>query len=96
MFAAKPAPFTDTVRFAGVVELVGATLSHVELALAVKLVAPLVLLTAIVWEAGADPPTVCEKDNEPGAALMVGFVLDTVNATGTEVVMVPAVMVIEP
>jgi hypothetical protein len=38
------------VRFAGVVALVGATLSHVEpeLAVAVKLVAPLELLTAIV------------------------------------------------
>jgi len=69
VFAAKPAPFTDTVRFAGVVELVGVTLSHVELALAVKLVAPLVLLTAIVWEAGADPPTVCENDRELGVAV---------------------------
>jgi hypothetical protein len=50
VFAASPAPFTDTVRFAGVVALVGDTLSHVEaeLTLAVKLVAPLELLTAIV------------------------------------------------
>ena len=74
MFAASPAPFTDTERFAGVVAFVGATLSHVEpvLTLAVKLVAPLELLTAIVWEAGAAPPRPCENDNELGAALIVG------------------------
>jgi hypothetical protein len=79
-----------------VVAFAGDTVSHVWFVLAVKFTAPVELLTAIVWEAGGDPPRPCEKDNELGAALMVVFVLDTVNVTGTEVVMVPAVMVIEP
>jgi hypothetical protein len=71
VFAASPAPFTDIVRLAGVVALVGATLSHVEaeLTLAVKLVAPLALFTATVWEAGAVPPCVCENDRELGVAV---------------------------
>ena len=71
MFAASPAPLTDIVRFAGVVALVGATLSHVEpvLTLAVKLLAPLALFTAIVREAGAVPPVVCENDKEVGVAV---------------------------
>jgi hypothetical protein len=97
VFAANPAPFTDTVRFAGVAALVGATLSHVEpeLALAVKLAAPLALLTAIVCEAGADPPSPCENDNDVGAVVIAGVGLDIVNVTGTEVVVVPAVIVME-
>jgi hypothetical protein len=83
----------DTVNVAGVVALGGATVSQVAFEPAVKLVAPLELLTAIVWEAGAAPPCVCENDNDAGAAVMVELALDTVNVTGTEMLADPAVTV---
>jgi hypothetical protein len=78
------------------VALGGAIVSQVAGELAVKLVAPLELLTAIVWEAGAAPPCVCVNNNDAGAAVMVELAPDTVNVTGTEMVDDPAVMVMAP
>jgi hypothetical protein len=78
------------------VALAGATVSQVAFELAVKLVAPLELLIAIVWEAGADPLCVCENDNDAGVAVTVELAPDTVNVTGTEMVDDPAVMVMAP
>ncbi len=94
--AISPAAFTLMVSVAGVVPLVGLTLSHEAVETAVKLVA-LVLLNWTVCVGGAVPPSACEKARDEGVAVTALVVLlVTVRVTATVVVAEPAVIVTEP
>lgn len=93
--ADSPVTLEDTVRVAGVVPELGATLSHdAPLALAVNEVFGLAVKESDC-EAGEVPPTVAENDNEPGLTLKVdaGF---TFNVTGMLVVRPFPVTMTEP
>jgi hypothetical protein len=93
--ADSPVTLEDTVRVAGVVPVLGETLSHdPPLTLAVKVAFGLAL-TARLCEAGDTPPAVALNDNVPGLTLSVdaGF---TVNVTGIVAVWPLPATVTEP
>ena len=73
--AARPVMSTEAVSVEGAVPLVGLTVSHGALSLAVKLSVPApVLLMLIVWLAGLLPPAVAVKLRLAGLTPMVGCV----------------------
>src|SRR5215467_139405 len=66
---------TEAVSVEGAVPLVGLTVNHGALTLAVKLRVPApVLVTLIVWFAGLAPPAVAVKLRLPGLTPIVGCV----------------------
>jgi ABC-type iron transport system FetAB permease component len=94
--AASPDAFTETFTSAGVVPVDGRALSQPPFQPAAKVVEPLALSTRIVCIIEAAPPSVCENDNDAGVTVIVGATSDTVKVTGTKMVAVPAVTVMEP
>ena len=82
MPAARPAIFTDTVEFVGVVPEVGLTLSQgaLLLILLLKVIGLPVLLILSVWLAGLAPPCVAVKLRLVGLTTRRGF---TIKVTGT-------------
>ena len=94
MPAANPAPFTETVSVAGVVPVVGLTVSQVCVNATVKVV-ELGAVKFTVWEAGGEPVNTCTKAKEVADAVMVdGEVM--VSATGMETKPPPPVTVMAP
>src|SRR5205823_251601 len=93
--AASPAAFTDTVRVAGVVPLVGVTVNQLALDAAAKVVA-VVLLNCTVCDAGVVPPKVCEKVRDDGEVMMaLDAPLLMVKLTGIVTVVAPPVTVLD-